>query len=315
MPLCTHSIPFNPTTSIPSLTGKTILITGANIGLGKQCVLKYALHNPSKIYPCTRNLQKARLALDDIKSQLPPTNTTTIEILQLDLASLDSVTKAAAIVRQASERLDILMLNAGIMAAPPDQTVDGYELQFGTSFLGHALLTKLLLPLLQTTAALPDSDVCVIALTSYGHSLTPKPSSILFDKLKTSCGDLGAYERYGMSKLALILWARRMANVYPGFTTVSIHPGVVRTNLSAGATDSHWAVKMLLRVAEQLPLVASPEQGARNQLWASVAKDVVSGEYYEPVGVMGKGSELTKDDGLMEKLWEWTAKELEGYTV
>jgi NAD(P)-dependent dehydrogenase (short-subunit alcohol dehydrogenase family) len=311
MNICKKPISFQADRDIPPLDGKVILVTGGNIGLGKQCVLEYAKHNPAKIYLAARTPSKGQAALEEIQRVLP--KKANIVLVELDLASLDSVKKAAARVLAESERLDILMLNAGIMATPPGLTKDGYELQFGTNYLGHALLAKLLIPLLDKTATLPSADVRIVTLASHGHMYAPKPDGIKYDTLRTDAESLGAYGRYGQSKLAAVLWARHAAKLYPQFTIASIHPGVVRTNLMNNATGSPLIVRILGKVANRV--VAPVEQGVRNQLWASVAEGVVSGEYYEPVGVGGMATELGKDDKLAEGLWRWTEEVLKGYAV
>jgi hypothetical protein len=102
-----------------------------------------------------------------------------------------------------------------------------------------------------------------------------------------------------------------MAQMYPQFTLTSIHPGVVQTNLTAGATGSNMIVRMLLKATKSV--VTSVEKGAKNQLWASVSMDVKSGEYYEPVGTQQGLSEKGRDDELAEQVWDWTERELEAY--
>jgi NAD(P)-dependent dehydrogenase (short-subunit alcohol dehydrogenase family) len=310
MQICQRPNTFDALKDIPSLTDKVLLITGGNIGLGAQCVLEFARHNPSQIYLGARNVSKATTAVAEIQAQL--SSPAPIKILEMDLSSLESVKKAAAKFTEEAGRLDVLMLNAGIMATPPEHTTDGYEIQFGTNYLGHALLAKLLLPIMCSTASKPDADVRIVTLTSYGHNYAPK-EGIIFDSLKTKGEDLGPYGRYGQSKLSQILWVRKMARLYPQFTLSAIHPGVVSTNLTAGATGSSFAIRMLLKVAKAI--TTTVEKGARNQLWASVSKDVVSGEYYEPIGVAGGVSERGKDDELAERLWEWTEEELSSYSA
>ncbi|KAL4929008.1 short-chain dehydrogenase/reductase [Aspergillus undulatus] len=305
------SIPFNPEQDIPSLTGKTILITGGNIGLGKQCVLEYAKHNPALIWLAARSIPKAEVAIEEIQTQL--SKKVNIKVLELDLASLDSVKKAAATVLSESERLDILMLNAGIMATPPGLTKDGYELQFGTNYLGHIHLVNFLLPLLEKTTALPNADVRLILLSSQGHAYFFNPEGIKYDTLRTDADALGPYGRYGQSKLAMILWGREAAKRYPGITVASIHPGAVRTNLMNSATGSPCWVRVLGKVAKWV--VTPVDKGARNQLWASVSRDVVSGEYYGPVGVGGMGSDLARNEELARGLFEWTEGELKAHCV
>ncbi|KAL4795123.1 short-chain dehydrogenase/reductase [Aspergillus venezuelensis] len=304
------SIPFNPEQHIPSLDGKTILVTGGNIGLGKQSVLEYAKHNPSLVWLAARSRDKAEAAIEEIKAQLPQDIKANIKFLELDLASFNSIKEAARRVLQESERLDILLLNAGIMAAPPGLTKDGYELQFGTNYLGHILFAKLLLPLLQKTATLPNADVRLINITSRGHTLAPK-EGIKYDILRTTAEDLGPYGRYGQSKLAQILWTREAATHYPNIAINAIHPGVVRTNLMNNATGSAWWAKILGKIASYL--VTPVEQGVKNQLWASVSSEIKSGWYYEPVGISGSETELARDGALARGLWEWTEEELRGH--
>lgn len=141
----------------------------------------------------------------------------------------------------------------------------------------------------------------------------PKPEGIRSDTLKIKADSLGAYSRYGQSKLAIILWVRKMATLYPQFTLASIHPGVVRKNLINNATGSSLATRALGKAANKL--VTPVERGVRNQLWASVGKDVQSGEYYEPVGIGGTATDHGKDMKLVQKLWEWTEEELERWVI
>jgi len=298
---------FDPKTDIPDLSGKVILVTGGNVGLGKQSILEFARHKPAQIWLAARSIPKAQAAADDIKTQVPDAP---IKLLELDLASFDSVKKAAATVRAESDRLDILMLNAGVMATPPGQTKEGYEIQFGTNHVGHALLTKLLLPLLDRTAArAADGDVRIVVLSSQGHRWSAA-GGIDFDSLKTDGSKYGAYSRYGQSKAANIMFARELARAHPRFKVAAVHPGVVQTNLMNGATGGPFILRLLQPLGYWF--LASVEVGAKNQLWASVSKDVKSGEYYVPVGVEGNAIDYAMSDELARKLWTWTEKELEG---
>ncbi|KAL3431277.1 hypothetical protein BDV09DRAFT_206843 [Aspergillus tetrazonus] len=268
------SLPFNHTRDIPFLHGKVILLAA-------------------------RNPAKAQAAIEEIQSQLSRPIAANIKPLELDLSSFESVQNAASIARAQCQRLDILMLNAGIMAVPPGLTANGHEIQFGTNYLGHALLTVLLMPLLERTASIPQSDVWIILVSSRGHMYVPKPQGIR------------PYERYGQSKFAMILWAKEAARRYPRITVVSVHPGAVSTNLMDNATGSPYWVRLLGKVAKKV--VTSVEQGVKNQLWASVSADVVSGCYYEPVGIGGLETKLAKDDNLARGLWEWTEGEIREY--
>lgn len=307
MPICNKSVRFNPRDDIPSLEGRVVLVTGANIGLGKQAVLEFARHKPRQIWLAARNLDKARTAAEEIQQQVPGAP---IKILQLDLASFDSVKKAASTFMSESDRLDILMLNAGVMAASAGLTEEGYEMQFGTNHMGHALFARLLLPVLETTAKV--AAVRIVSLSSLGHRLWRK-GGFDFESLKTPADEMGPYPRYFRSKLANVLWARQMAKEYPWLTVVAVHPGAVQTNLVEGTTGS-WAVT---RIALKLTRFAftSVEDGVKNQLWAAVSDDVQSGEYYEPVGVSGQTSADGLDNGLAKEVWDWTQKELDSHCV
>ncbi|KAL5610534.1 hypothetical protein FOBRF1_006651 [Fusarium oxysporum] len=302
---------FNPAKDIPSLSGKVILVTGGNIGLGKQSILELVQHNPSQIWLAARNLAKAESAVADIRRVVPGAP---IQLLELDLASLESVKKAAATFSRSAARLDILMLNAGIMATPPGVTKDGYEIQFGTNHVGHALLTKLLLPILLKSAGDANADVRVVVLASKLHTMAPD-GGIQFDTLGKQAEDMDTWARYGQSKLANILFARELAKRYPQLNVVSVHPGLVDTNLSSSWLDSTVllrGIRPILMLVSKM-FIKSVEDGVKNQLWASFAKPIAAGEYYEPVGVIGKASSCAKDDELAKKLWKWTEMQLEGH--
>ncbi|KAG0645855.1 putative oxidoreductase [Hyphodiscus hymeniophilus] len=312
------SVPFNPSTDIPSLAGKVIFITGGNVGLGKETVLQLAQHDPAHIYLSARTEPKALEAINDIQTVVP--NCPPITFIQCDLTSLPSVQDAAQRFARQEKRLDILILNAGIMATPPGTTEQGYEIQFGTNHIGHALLTKLLMPTLSATAELPDSDVRVISLSSAGHALAPVSKGIDFAQLKTDMSSSFTMTRYGQSKLANILYIRELAKQYPKITAVSVHPGIVNTNLYQSMTA--WSVLGNAVGVAKSRFYTSVQDGAKNQLWACVARrgteakgEVKSGGYYTPVGVEDQGSRFAKNQELAKKLWVWTEAELEGYTL
>lgn len=295
---------------IPDLSGKVILVTGANSGLGLQSVLDLARHGPKEIWLTSRTTEKANEAIQEIKKEVPGAN---LKPLSLDLASFDSIKSAARNFTQASQRLDILLLNAGIMASDAGLTKDGYEVQFGTNHVGHALLTKLLTPLLDKTAAEPSSDVRVVVLTSGAIAMAPN-DGIQFDTLKTEQESMGTWTRYGQSKLANALFARQLATLHTTWTVTAIHPGVVTTNLSRHVKERYWWANALMPIANLL--LTTVQQGALNQLWGATAPKgaIKSGEVYFPVGDLtgGRRGPYVKDDALAKKLWDWTEQELKG---
>lgn len=235
-----------------------------------------------------------------------------VTFLHLDLSSFRSISSAAREFTSQSSRLDVLLNNAGIMAVPAGTTEEGYEIQFGTNHLGHALLTKLLLPTLLSTAE-KGTDVRIVNLSSEGHNLAPT-GGILFDKSKLDAQ--GTWARYGQSKLANILHARELARRYPSITAVSVHPGLITTDLYKPNKESNLLVRYGMAIMGPF-IMQDVKQGALNQLWTAVAKkgEVVNGAYYKPVGQLSKGSGYAQDANLAVRLWEWTEKELvaQGY--
>lgn len=315
---------FSPATDIPDLSGKVILVTGGrlfsrllaqfiltqdsgNTGLGLESVRQLAAHNPSRIYLASRTPSKGEAAVEGIKKAVPSAD---IVFLPLDLASFDSISAAAKDLTSKSQRLDILLNNAGVMALPNGKTKDGYEIQFGTNHIGHALLTRLLLPTLLETAKQPGADVRIINLTSEAHNFA-RSANVLCDQRKLEAQ--GAWTRYGLSKLANILFTHELAKRYPSITSVSVHPGIIKSDLWAPNAQSNTFMKYIMMA----PLVLtgqSIQEGAKNQLFAATGKkaDLVNGTYYKPIGSASKGNGLAQDSKLATKLWEWTEKELDG---
>jgi NAD(P)-dependent dehydrogenase (short-subunit alcohol dehydrogenase family) len=170
---------FNPVADIPNLTGKTILVTGGNSGLGRQSIIELSKHDPREIWLAARTLSKAETAIEELKDHgiLLPVQLAVIKPLEMDLALMDSVARAAEVVRTQTQRLDILILNAGIMATPPGVSRDGYEIQFATNYLGHAFLVDLLLPVLLATG--PEGErltggARIVLLGSVAHKFAPR---------------------------------------------------------------------------------------------------------------------------------------------
>jgi NAD(P)-dependent dehydrogenase (short-subunit alcohol dehydrogenase family) len=246
---------------------------------------------------------------NNLKSQF---STVTATFIPLDLASLSSVQAGAKQILALVSKLDILICNAGIMAVPPSLTHDGYEIQFGTNFLGHALLTKLLLPLMLATAKQAGADVRAVFLTSEGYALHPS-GGINFQTLRTEqskIGLLGPWQRYGQSKLAMILYARELAARYgdQGLLAISVHPGVFKTGL---VENLGWGKRTFITVANAGKFGDEKEM-ADNTCWGATSsrERIENGGFYTPVGVRGKKVRENENMVLAGKLWEYTEKEL-----
>jgi NAD(P)-dependent dehydrogenase (short-subunit alcohol dehydrogenase family) len=305
---------FDPNGDMPSLAGRVIMITGGTAGLGASTIAILAEKGPAHIFFTGRSQRAANTIITRVKRAAPRVP---ITFIQNDISSLKSTQEAANTFKAASPRLDILMLNAGIMAVPAATSVDGYETHFATNHMGHALLIKLLLPTMQRTASLPNSDVRIINLSSLAYENAPS-HGIDFDTLKskqTRIGNplmLAKWTRHGQSKLANLLYVQQLAKHYPEIISVAIHPGVVRTGLIENLSVVDRVTMNVKFVGQWTPF----EKGAYNQCWATLVEksQLKNGGYYTPIGKLtvpttkaGKNTELSK------KLWEWTQKELEQY--
>ena len=261
------------------------------------------------IYLGARNASKAETAISHIKETVPEAQ---ITFLELDLASLASVKRAAETFTKSSAQLDILMNNAGVMALPEGLTEDGYEIQFGTNHVGHALFTKLLMPTLVKTAE-TGADVRIVNLTSDAHKFAPKGGLVL-KEAKTDMKAYSTWTRYGQSKLANILFTKSLVKHYPSIKSIAVHPGGIDTGLSQGFQNSHpWLTKWVKPLVWWL--LKTPEQGALTQLFAATSMDAKSGVYYTPVAKETAPSGYAQDNGLAEVLWAWTEEQLkeQGY--
>ncbi|HEX4904512.1 MAG TPA: oxidoreductase [Acidimicrobiales bacterium] len=263
------------TDDIPDQTSRTILVTGANSGLGLRSAQALAARGARVLLAC-RNAEKAAKALAEVAAGATGPAP---EVVALDLADLDSVRAAADDVAARVESLDVLMNNAGIMATPKRRTPQGFESQLGTNHLGHFALTGLLLPLLQRAEA-PR----VISTSSQAHRM----GRMRWDDLQWERG----YERwraYGQSKLANLLFMRELARRAPGIISAAAHPGWAATHLQSGEGLAKRLSALGNRVFAQ-----SDAMGALPQLYAATMPDVRSGEYFGPDGMFERAGHPTR---------------------
>ncbi|KAK6414101.1 hypothetical protein LTR95_017779 [Oleoguttula sp. CCFEE 5521] len=295
------------THAIPDQTGKVIVVTGGNAGLGAETVRRLAAHNASRIFLCARTFSKAESLITAIKQDHPDAALTPIH---MDLASLESVRTAAAQILERTDRIHQLYLNAGIAIAPPGTTQEGYEAHFGVNHVAHALLTQTLMPVMLETSREEAADVrTIVVSSSAAKDFTSKTQGIDFTSVKSQALSLTRFTRYGQSKLANVLFAKKLAQLYPSITSVSLHPGVVRTEVGEKA-DVPWVVHWTWDNFWWLVAV-EVETGAKTQLWAGTGEGVASGKFYVPFGKEMK-FRGTEGEELMEELWRWTEKELRG---
>ncbi|KAJ6598513.1 hypothetical protein B0H10DRAFT_2167611 [Mycena sp. CBHHK59/15] len=268
---------FDPSANIPDLSGKVILVTGGTAGIRKESIIAFAKHNPERIYFTGHDSEHVAVIITEAK-----TSATSVLVIFLpcDMTSLKSVEASTKQIISESHQLDILMCNAGVMAVPPALTQDGYEIQFGTNHITHALLIKLLLPTLLHTADVSDSDIRIVTLTGQGFTWHPR-GGIIFKDLQTKQSSMLSAAHYGQSKLANLLYAAELARQYPQITSLSVHAGVVWTGL---IEKSSGFTKVLMHIVSPFSMM-TPAEGAHNQLWAAMGNktNMVNGAYYEPV--------------------------------
>lgn len=201
------------------------------------------------------------------------------------------------------------------MCGPPGWTNNGYEIQFGVNYLAHALWIQKLLPLLQRTSEIVG-DARIVFLTSTAFAIAPK-QGIVFEALKAERENntFGSkWTRYGQSKLAMVLYGKQLAKRYPNITSISVHPGVIRTSL---IYDLPFVDRLFIE-AITLGQKIGVEEGAYTTCWAATAprnENLMSGGIYQPVGKPLSETKLSSNVNLGDRLWNWTAEHLKPYIV
>ena len=204
------------------LDGKTVIITGANTGIGKETAIDLAKRNARVILAC-RSQEKGKKAEVDVRRGSGNNN---VHFRQLDLSSFTSIRKFAKEVLEEESRVDILINNAGVMYCPYSKTEDGFETQFGVNHLGHFLLTNLLLDKIKQA---PEGRI--VNLSSRAHTLCLSPLNL---DTVNSKDNYNSYTAYFKSKLANVLFTKALNKRLEGtsVTTNAVHPGTVDTELA-----------------------------------------------------------------------------------
>jgi NAD(P)-dependent dehydrogenase (short-subunit alcohol dehydrogenase family) len=284
---------------IPDQSGRTVVVTGGNSGIGKEAARALA-HARAQVVIAARNVDKGHEAAADVGGS-------NVRVEQLDLADLDSV---RAFAERFDGQLDLLINNAGVMAPPRRPTKDGFESQFGTNHLGHFALTGLLMPRL-----LSAPEPRVVTVSSGAHRI----GQIKFDDLQREHG-YNNWLAYGQSKLANLMFcfelARRATAAGTDLKSLAAHPGYARTNLQFAGP--HWYEQLVMRVANPI-LGQSAEMGALPTLYAATAPDLPSGTFVGPDGFMEQrghphvvsAAGKAYDEDAWRRLWE-ISEELTG---
>ncbi len=262
--------------NISDLSGKTVVITGANSGIGYEAALAMARKHAKVVLAC-RSIEKAEAAASQIGAACGDAD---VEAMRLDLASLASIRSFSDSFHRSHSRLDILCNNAGVMAVPYRRTTDGFELQMGTNHFGHFALTGMLLDLLMAAGG-----ARVVTVSSGAHRF----GTIRFDDLNWERG-YRKWPAYGQSKLANLLFCmeldQRLKNTTSRVISAACHPGWAATNLQfAGPEmDGSRLVGALFSIGNRM-FAQNAAMGALPTLYAAVAPDVRGNDFIGPDGI------------------------------
>lgn len=278
------------------MRGKTVIITGANTGIGKATATELAKQGARVFFAC-RSRAKTMPVIEELKRQ---TGNQELHFLELDLADLSQVKAATKAWLATNERLDVLINNAGLVRIRT-LTAQGYEMTFGVNHLGHMLLTLLLEPALMKAT---PSRVVVVA--SRAHERTKQP--IDYADLKNPLDSFSGFPEYMRSKLANVLFSFALARRWKDRVNVyAVHPGVIASEIWRAAPTPLRQVAMLF--------MRTPEQGARASLHCatSEAAGKETGLYYDEDGSQRPASKLALDEAAQEQLWSWSMEKLSSF--
>jgi NAD(P)-dependent dehydrogenase (short-subunit alcohol dehydrogenase family) len=291
------------------LSGKTIVVTGASAGLGVETSRALASAG-AHVVMCVRDLDKGGRAAAGIRDAVPSAS---LELVELDLASLASVRTCAENILAKHDRIDRLINNAGVMAPPLGYTEDGFELQIGTNHLGHFVLTNRLLP-----AILAAAPARIVNLSSRGHTR----SDIHWDDPHFRSHDYDKWAGYGQSKTANVLFTveldRRLAP--HGVRVFAVHPGVIITELVRHLDQAD--IGDVSSRAGPSGLAFKPvEAGAATSVWAATSPELdgKGGIYLEDchISVPASGDPPVEgyrayavDPDAAKRLWAWSEEQV-----
>jgi NAD(P)-dependent dehydrogenase (short-subunit alcohol dehydrogenase family) len=284
---------------------KTVIVTGANSGLGYEATKAFARHGADIVLAC-RSTDRGDEAAERIRQESPDAS---LRVLELDLADLSSVEEFVTAFEDANDDLHLLCNNAGVMAIPRSETADGFETQFGVNHLGHFALTGRLLDNLRET----EGETRVVTQSSGLH----ENGEIDFDDLQSE-HSYDKWDAYGQSKLANLLFAYELQRRLDGagvdsVTSVACHPGYAATDLqSRGPQQSGSTLRLWMMKAANAVIAQDAETGALPLLYAATAPEITGSEYVGPGGLMNmrghpetqRSSDRSYDETTARRLWE-----------
>uniref|UniRef100_A0A8C4TI84 NADP-retinol dehydrogenase n=1 Tax=Erpetoichthys calabaricus TaxID=27687 RepID=A0A8C4TI84_ERPCA len=280
------------------ITGKTVVITGANAGIGKETAWELARRGGRIIMGC-RDMEKCEAAAKEIRRDTLNHN---VCARHLDLASMKSISNFAKKINEEEERVDILINNAGVMRCPHWTTEDGFEMQFGVNHLGHFLLTNLLLEKINSSA--PSRIINIASLVHIAGQIDLEDLNWERKKYDTKAA-------YCQSKLANVMFTKELARRLQGtgVTVNCVHPGVVATELGRHTGMHKSAFSSTILGPMFYMLVKTPTQGAQPSVFLSVAEELkdISGKYFDTFTLKSPAAQA-EDADVAKRLWQMSAE-------
>lgn len=291
---------------VPDLSGKVAAITGGSEGIGYAAVFSMLKAGLKKVFIMSPSKEVMDGALKDISEKLGAEYAKRVQWIQLDLADWQATTKAAQTIRDSTDRLDILSLNAARGIMTYQLTDYGVDRHMAVNHFGHVILTSHLLPLLKSTAS-SSNTVRIHIQASNAHQ--GAPSDVKFESLDELNTDLGPNGQYGRSKLAAILYARYMTKHLhaenPNIVINSTHPGFVETKMSIDDIHEPYPILGYGMSVAMSPFKKDQWEGSASLLY-TVTKTVQSGQYVCPPAIVEPGSSMSQDEELGERLMKLT---------
>ncbi|TDL29008.1 NAD-P-binding protein [Rickenella mellea] len=307
------SKPFDPIADLPDLKGRVVIVTGGNSGIGFATVQQLA-RKGAKVYLAARNESKATGAIARLEAEgLGPGNGE-IVWLKLDLSDPKATKAAADVFLSKEKRLDILINNAAMLASPYSMNAIGVQETIVVNYLSPFVFTQTLLPCLYRTAAEPGTDVRIVNVSSHAHALAPAGARFRSKEdlnISYDAKFLASMKRYGVSKLAVILWTdelqRRIDVDKVPIICLTLHPGGVFTEGNISAVKKYPASRITLYLTSLV--LYTPTQGAYTVTFAAASSKVrteatiYKGAFLMPMGKMGKKTKMAEDAELGKELW------------
>ncbi|KAM8714251.1 hypothetical protein ACLKA7_014394 [Drosophila subpalustris] len=278
-------------------TGKVVIVTGSNTGIGKETVLELARRGAT-VYMACRDESRAEKARNEI---IKETNNNNVFFRELDLASLESIRKFVEGFKKEQDKLHILINNAGIFRGPRRLTKDGFEMQMGVNHMGHFLLTSLLIELLKKSA--PSR---IVNVSSMAHTMV----TLKIDDLNSE-KSYNETVAYSQSKLANVMFTRELAKRLKGtgVTVTALHPGVVDTEIFRNTAILQSNIVQYFFKPLLWPFIKTPKSGAQTTLYAALdpALEGITGEYFSDCKPK-KVADAATDEKASRILWQESEK-------